>query len=207
MGQRFERAMAPRVVAACAAAALCAVLAGCVEDAPQLAAASAATPASDPVVARPGVSPRGAPLAVASLEGAPQAVLDRFGEQTRAAAATRDVAMVAPSTAAYLARGYLTAYPVDGGSVLAAVWDLYDQKRRRVQRLEDYVQVKSTGGDAWAAADDAALAALAARSADDIAATLTNTPEAIAAAGKAPVVAMVPDEAPARLPTGASAFR
>jgi hypothetical protein len=200
------RADARRVLMAVTALALGVGLSGCVEEVANV-SASASPTASARLAARPGVSPRGAPVAFASLEGAPDSVLSRFTRATQAAAESRDVAAVAPREAAYLARGYLTGYAVDGGVVIAAVWDIYDKGRRRVQRLEDYVVVKGAAADPWSVADDQTLAALAARSTDDLAATLTNMPEAIAAATRGPVVATdLPDETP-KLPATASAFR
>ena len=54
-----------------------------------------------------------------------------------------------------------------------------------VQRLNDVVEVKGAGGDPWALAGEAVLASVAAKSADDLAAFLSNTPEAAPAAAAA----------------------
>ena len=152
------------------------------------------------IAPRPGVSPRGAPVAIAQLEGAPDELLQRFGRETNAAAAARDVVNVEPGAAAYLARGYLAAYPAEGGTIVVCILDLYDKGRRRVQRLEDFIVVKGAAANPWAVVDAGALAALAGRTAGSLAAALTNTPEAIAGAGKSAVVAMDPeDEAPRTL--------
>ncbi len=53
---------------------------------------------------------------------------------------------------------------------------------QRVQRLSDAVEVKGAGDDPWALAGEAVLTSVAAKSADDLAAFLSNTPEAAAAA-------------------------
>jgi hypothetical protein len=162
-------------------------LSGCVEQAADLPlgglAASDATPASV-VAARADVSPRGAPIALASLEGAPQAVSARFAEAFVAAAGTRNMALVDVAKARYLVRGYLTAYAVEGGLALGYVWDVFEPGRSRAKRLSDAIVVKAGAGsaDPWAAADEATIAKLAAQGVDNLAAFLSTTPEAIAAA-------------------------
>jgi hypothetical protein len=199
------RAAARRAISAFAGLIACAGLGGCVEDGPSLSASAPATLARSNMIARVGVSPRGAPLAFTTIEGAPESVLARFRKAT--AAASRDIATTSPKDAAYLARGYITAYAADGGTVIAAVWDLYDKRQKRVQRHEDYVVVKSAAEDPWAVANDQSMAALAARSSENIAATLSNMPEAIIASGRSPVVAMDPSTEKPALPPSASAYR
>ncbi len=182
-------------------------LGGCVEEYAANASAVAAPARPTP---RPGVSPAGAPVAFASFEGAPAAVIARYTHATQAAAATRSIIAASPQDAAYLARGYLSATPLSDGTAINAVWDVYDRAHRRVQRIENVVEVQGSPADPWSLADDRALAALAGLASDDLAATLTNTPEAIDAAARGPVVATNPaaDEtaAPA-LPPGVSAYR
>ncbi len=203
-----RRGMSPRrALTALTGLTLCVALGGCVEDVAAVSAAAQQPSAGARMAARPGVSPRGAPLAFASLEGAPDSVLSRFTQATQAAATSRDIAAVDPAVAAYLARGYLTAYPVEGGTVIASVWDLYDKGRRRVQRLEDYIVVKGASADPWSLADDRALASLAARATDNLAAALTNTPEAIAASPRGPAVAMDDTSPEPHMPAAASSFR
>ena len=75
-------------------------------------------------------------------------------------------------------RGYLTASLVEGGAEVDFVWDMFTPDKRRVQRLSDAIAVKGPGDDAWAMVSDAALDSIAAKCADDLAAYLSNTPEA-----------------------------
>ena len=65
----------------------------------------------------------------------------------------------------------------DGASV-EYVWDVFTADKQRAQRLNDVIAVKGEGDDPWALAGDAALASVAAKSADDLAAYLSYTPEA-----------------------------
>jgi hypothetical protein len=131
---------------------------------------------------RPGVSPHGASLAFTSLEGPPDAVGARFLQHFKRAAEVRDIALAPADAAVYRLRGYLTAVAAQGATRLAYVWDLYDRQGRRVRRLTDEAGMQASS-DPWAAVDDRSLGLFADRGAEDLAAFLTNTPEAIAAAG------------------------
>jgi hypothetical protein len=167
--------------------ALCVILAasalgGCLDTAVELGAPRAGAPRPT-IAARPGVSPRGASVAFSSLEGAPQEVLARFEPLFARTAQTRDIATVAEPDAAYRLRAYLTAYAgPEGATRVAYVFDVFDRGGRRAHRLTDEVAVRSVG-EPWSALDDKALAELVARSADELAAFLSNTPEALASAG------------------------
>ena len=86
--------------------------------------------------------------------------------------------MAAPAKARYLVRGYLTASPIEGGAEIDVVWDVFTSNKQRAQRLSDAIAIKGSGDDAWAMIDDAALNSVAAKCADDLAAYLSNTPEA-----------------------------
>jgi len=198
----LSRGGAARTV--CLAAALGLPLAGCVED---NAALSVAAPTQGAhMAARAGVSPRGAPIAFVSLVGAPDGVVARFSQATLSAAAKRDVEATGAESAAYLARGYMTATPGEDGVAFEVVWDLYDKGRHRAQRLDNQVVVKGQAGDPWALADERVMAALAGQSADDLAATLSNTPEAVAAAA-APSAVVAMDPGAARPSATASSYR
>jgi hypothetical protein len=91
------RAAARRAISAFAGLIACAGLGGCVEDGPSLSASAPATLARSNMIARVGVSPRGAPLAFTTIEGAPESVLARFRKAT--AAASRDIATTSLSRA------------------------------------------------------------------------------------------------------------
>ena len=119
-----------------------------------------------------------ATMALASIDGAPQDLSTRFRQAFDEAAAARKIATAPPPAARYLVRGYLSASPVEGGAEIDVVWDVFTSDKQRVQRLSDAMAVKGSGDDPWAMLDDAALNSVAAKCADDLAAYLSNTPEA-----------------------------
>ena len=168
---------------ACAITCCALMLGGCLDTAVDLGARQAsAQQSARRVVARPGVSPHGASLAFASMEGPPDAVGARFMQRFAQTAQARDVALVPPDAAQYRLRAYLTASPAQGATRLAYVLDVFDRQGRRVQRLTDEAGVRPDA-DPWEAVDERALALFADRGAEEVAAYLSNTPEAIAAAG------------------------
>jgi hypothetical protein len=161
----------------------CVGSAGCIDTAAELGSPRGMAAQHPRLAPRPGVSPRGAIVAIKSMEGAPEEVTARFSQIFARVAESRDIATAAKEAdAAYRIRGYLTAYPGgDGSTRYAYVWDVFERSGRRAQRLTDEIAAKAEG-DAWAAVDERTLTAIAARGADDLAAFLSNTPEAIAAA-------------------------
>lgn len=169
-------------IASCSSLAL--ALAGCAENigvAPGSATAQASSEATDSI--RPsGFSPSPAALAVTQMEGAPTPLQTQFMALFDADAAGQQVTLTDAAKARYMARGYISAFPVDGGARLTYVWDIYDRLNHRAQRLNDEIALKGSAADPWSLVDGAALSALAARSAHELAAYLSNTPEALAAA-------------------------
>ena len=127
----------------------------------------------------------GVRVALASLTGVPQPLEDRLKDAFAAQASERNIALADPAKAAYLIRGYVTAYPAVDGTTIAAVYDVFDARKKRAQRLEDDVVVKSGGADSWSGFNAAAIEDLAAKSADGLAAFLVATPEALADAAPA----------------------
>ena len=123
----------------------------------------------------------GATVAIASIDGAPADVSARFRQSLDEAAGARRIAVATPANARYLARGYVTASLIEGGAEVDIVWDVFTPDKKRTQRLSDAIAVKGSGDDAWAMIDDAALNGVAAKCADDLAAYLSNTPEALPA--------------------------
>jgi hypothetical protein len=120
----------------------------------------------------------GATVAIASVDGPPADVSTRFRQSFDEAAAARRIAVTTPAKAHYLVRGYLTASLIEGGAEIDVVWDVFTPNKQRAQRLTDAIAVKGAGDDAWAMLDDAALNSIGAKCADDLAAYLSNTPEA-----------------------------
>ena len=132
---------------------------------------------------RPDVSLAGAPVAFVSVEGPPATVSASFIQDLKREAAAQEIAVADPKKAHYFVRGYLSAYPTSDGAAIEYVWDVFAKDKERAQRMNDVLVVKGQGGDPWAIAGEAALASVAAKSADDLAAFLSNTPEANALAG------------------------
>ncbi len=155
--------------------------------------ASAAAPRTR-LAAGTGVDPRGASLAFVSLDGPSEAVSAKFREEFDKAARSRDVAIAKSEAAPYRLKVYLTALPAQSGTRLAYVLDVYDRQGRRVQRLSDESGVGSDT-DPRDPVNDNSIAAIADRSAEDVAAFLSNTPEALAAAEKDAGVSVVAGQA------------
>ena len=166
-----------RVKLGCLALCLGALLSGCNESLP-----SAQIETAAPQQRASGLSPRPAALAVTQMEGAPQPLQNQFMALFNADVVKEDVTLTDTASARYLARGYISAFPVDGGARLTYVWDVYDRTNHRAQRLNDEIALTGAAPDPWSLVDTAALAALATRSAGEVAAFLSNTPEAVAAA-------------------------
>ncbi len=180
---------------ACGALLFAALLGGCAEDI----ASGGGRPDIRALIARGDMkSPRAASVSLASIEGAPDTVVARFEQAMTAEAKGRDMTLTTDAGAArYFVRGYLDAYPTEGGMAVHYVWDIYDTTKRRTRRLDDALTVKGAAGDPsadpWGVVDDPVLTNLAARSADDIAVFLSETPEAggaTAAIAEAPPAAL-----------------
>ena len=149
-------------------------LAGCQ---PTSVAPEATALAPAPLIKREGVSLADATVALVSLDGAPEAASDDFREALSRALAAREVASADAKAARYRLRVYLSASPAEGGASLDYVVDVFDATRTRVARIGDGVALKGSG-DAWSLASTQALDAAAASCADELAAFLSNRPEA-----------------------------
>jgi hypothetical protein len=178
-------------------ARLCAVIAplalgGCLEATADLAPDP---DAHQQFVLRDGANLAGASVAIVSVEGAPPGAAARFVDQLKQDAAARDIALTDAAKARYLVRGYLSASLSEDGASIEYVWDVFTADKHRAQRLNDVISVKGSGDDPWALAGEAALSSVAAKSADDLAAYLSSTPEATPVAAAAPPGAMALNDA------------
>ncbi len=183
------RAALARLCVLAAPLALC----GC------LAAAADITPSGQAyrqIVRREGVNLAQASVAIVSIEGAPAEISASLSQTLESEARARDIAVVDAAQARYLVRGYLSASLTADGASIEYVWDVFTSGKQRAQRLNDVIEVKGSGPDPWTLAGDAELNSVAARSADDLAAYLSNTPEAVAAAGPEPAVGTPSSYAP-----------
>lgn len=151
-------------------------LTACVENSGELVASAPSQNSARN--SRPAGNPGGATVTFSTIEGAPSQVIALFSDKTVAEAARRQISVAEGANAHYLVRGYLSAYAVEGGTAFGYVWDVFNKRRQRVQRTEDSIVVRGSAGDPWSLANEQALASLAAKSADDLAAILSTMPEA-----------------------------
>ncbi len=98
-----------------------------------------------------------------ALQGAPSPFQNQFMAYFDADAARQDVVLTHLVGAHYLAKGYLSAFLVDGGARLTYVWDIYDHDNHRAQRLNNEIAIQGSADDPWRLVGSEALAALAAR--------------------------------------------
>ncbi len=168
------------------------LLSACVEEtAPQLTAA-APQQAAPAITPRPGVSPAGAPIAFVSLAGAPDSARKLLGDAMTSALITRQVKLAGQESAKYLVQGHLIAVPGEKSTAFSWIWDIYGADRQRRHRLEDGVTIPAAAADPWSLFSDKVAAEIANKSAQELAAYLTHTPEAIAAAKSAPAGSPAP---------------
>ena len=120
------------------------------------------------------VSGAGVPVAVETLEGAPEGLSARVQQAVTAQAGARNIEVVAPSSdPRFRLRGYLTAYANDDGTALTFVWDVFDSSRKRAQRVTTITQTsRRAGEEPWAAISDADINNAAGKSMDGVAAFL-----------------------------------
>lgn len=131
------------------------------------------------VAERPRVDAPGVPVSVQSIAGAPASITTQFASLLGEAAADRKMEIVpGDKPARFRVRGYLTAEPTqDGQTALAFVWDVYDESRKRAQRVTGSSLGRSGGGsDPWAGIDQAVVARAASDSMDAIAGFLVTAP-------------------------------
>ncbi|HXT05826.1 MAG TPA: hypothetical protein VN715_02675 [Roseiarcus sp.] len=152
-------------------------LAGCQDTAAPPAPDTALAPAPAPFVKREGVSLADATVALVSVDGAPQAEAGDLRDALARQFSTQGIVAADARKAHYLLRVYLAANPEPGGASLDYVIDVFDQARARQARLSDAFEVKGAG-DAWSLMSTQALDAVAAACADNVAAFLSNTPQA-----------------------------
>ena len=182
MSRRLD-ALAARRLACCTAFVL---LSGCVDNLPDLQLAKGEVRTT---LARAQTVPHEATVAVASLEGAPDTVQFRFRQSFAKAAAAREITVVDAGAARYLVRGYLSATPGEAGTDVGYVYDIFEAgDHRRVDRVADILTLKDTGAESWTLVDDAVMASLAGRSADQLATALASMPDRVAGEAATPVV-------------------
>lgn len=148
---------------------------------PVVALALAGCQETTTTAARPRVDAPGVPVSVQSISGAPDQVTTRFASMLGEAAAERKMEIVASNAPArFRVRGYLTAHPTeDGQTSLAFVWDVYDEAKKRAQRVQGESLGKRGGAeDPWSGIDQTIVAKAASDSMDAIATFLVSVPPA-----------------------------
>jgi hypothetical protein len=190
---------APRAMIAAALLALSCALAGC--------AGGGATGSGSYAMASTGSGPT---VAFESIDGPPPQVFDRMVSVLDSESKLRNLSIVSrEGRAAYRVRGYLSAQVVRGKTVIAWVWDVYDNNQQRALRLSGEEAAGKAGRDAWAAADDLVLRKIAQAGLSGLSGMINGTPDAAPAPGLArggPAVASAADPAPAQDAAGVMAL-
>jgi len=131
-------------------------------------------------------APAGVPVALVSLEGAPESVIQKLSTAIAGQAARRDITIVGiDGKPRYQLRGYLSAYQNGEGDAapkgeLAWAFDIFDDQKKRAKRFVG--QESLVSGQDWSAVTEAQLQTVAFKALDEIAEFLAASPEAVAGA-------------------------
>ena len=129
-------------------------------------------------------APSGVPVALISLEGAPESVISKLSTAIAGQAARRDITIVGiDGKPRYQLRGYLSAYAAaDGKGELSWAFDIFDAQKKRARRFAG--QEPLSGGADFSAVGDSHVQAVAFKALDEIAEFLAASPEAVAAGAR-----------------------
>ena len=157
----------PRAIVAAALVAVACALGGC----------AAGGAASGSFAMASGGS--GATVAFESIDGPPPAVFDRMVSVLDSESKLRNLSIVSrEGGASYRVRSYLSAQGVRGRTMIAWVWDVYDNNQQRALRLSGEEAAGKAGRDAWAAADDLVLRKIAQAGLSGLSAMVNGAPDA-----------------------------
>jgi hypothetical protein len=107
-------------------------------------------------------APSGPTVTFESIDGPPPQVFDRMVGVLDNESKLRNLSIVSRDGAAsYRVRSYLAAEVNRGRTVIAWVWDVYDQNQQRALRLSGEEPAGKAGRDPWASADDLVLRKIA----------------------------------------------
>jgi hypothetical protein len=139
--------------------------------------------------AAPRARAPGVPVALISLNGAPEAVISRLSISLAKQATRREIIIVGvDGKPRYQVRGYVTLQATaEERSSLVWTFDLYDSQRKRARRITGSELLASKGED-WSAINDVAIERVSSNALDDIAEFLAPFSGPIAA----PVAAQSP---------------
>ena len=182
---------APRAMIAAALLAVSCALGGC--------AGGGATGSGSYAMASTGSGPT---VAFESIDGPPPQVFDRMVSVLDSESKLRSLSIVSrEGGAAYRVRGYLSAQVVRGKTVIAWVWDVYDNNQQRALRLSGEEAAGKAGRDAWAAADDLVLRKIAQAGLSGLSGMINGTPDTApvpAPERRGPAVASMESAVPAQ---------
>jgi len=117
----------------------------------------------------------GPTVAFESIDGPPPGVFQKLVQSIESEAGARQLAVVSrEGPAQYRVRGYLSAQVERRQVSITWVWDVYDAEKRRAVRISGEEKAGQAGRDAWMAADDRALRAIARAGTTQLAAFLAN---------------------------------
>jgi len=157
----------PRAIAAAALVVVACALGGC---------AAGGTASGSFAMASGG---SGATVAFESIDGPPPAVFDRMVSVLDSESKLRNLSIVSrEGGASYRVRSYLSAQVVRGRTMIAWVWDVYDNNQQRALRLSGEEAAGKAGRDAWAAADDLVLRKIAQAGLSGLSAMVNGAPDA-----------------------------
>src|SRR6266540_419979 len=182
---------APRAMIAAALLALSCALGGC--------AGGGASSGSYAMAPSAG---GGATVAFESIDGPPPQVFDRMVGVLDSESKLRNLSIVSrEGGASYRVRSYLSAQVVRGKTMIAWVWDVYDNNQQRALRLSGEESAGKAGRDAWAAADDLVLRKIAQAGLSGLSGMINGSPDAAPAPAperRGPAVASAEETAPAQ---------
>ena len=155
----------------------------------------------------------GSTVAFESIDGPPPHVFDRMVGVIDSESKLRNLQIVSrEGGASYRVRSYLSAQVVRGKTVIAWVWDVYDNNQQRALRLSGEEPAGKAGRDAWAAADDLVLRKIAQAGLSGLSGMINGAPEAPqpapppAPGRRGSAVASVEQSAPAEAAFGVAAL-
>jgi len=153
----------------------------------------------------------GPTVAFESIDGPPPQVFDRMVSVLDSESKLRNLSIVSrEGGAAYRVRSYLSAQVVRGRTVIAWVWDVYDNNQQRALRLSGEEPAGKSGRDAWAAADDLVLRKIAQAGLSGLSGMINGTPDAAPAPApdrrSGPAVASADAAGPAQDTQGVAAL-
>jgi hypothetical protein len=158
----------------------------------------------------PGPSSGGATVAFESIDGPPPQVFDRMVGVLDSESKLRNLSIVSrEGGASNRVRSYLSAQVVRGKTVIAWVWDVYDNNQQRALRLSGEEPAGKAGRDAWAAADDLLLRKIAQAGLSGLSNMINGTPDAAPAPApsrRGPAVASTDQATPAEGAFGVAAL-